>query len=430
MAVPVSDNATSGGTPPSATTNPLFNTLSPHTCNRVDTANSFTLSSPSSNASTRAAIPFSLTTASRPASTPARLPSTTAAFSASPSFLPSAATSATSGPTAPAATARSLFGAAVHNLYSAASASFFPRLDPPASSATSGGIAPHAPIESLASSVAARLRRAQAAFCFDASVPIRAFAPPPAAIRVLLPSWRERLSRAVTACSWVSGSGHRSRGIKAGMDPDSPIRTRLSARFFARRRNLAAADLFRAVDVDRRASTQSFTVGWRSSGEMLSIISVENVSLSKNPEHGSGSVSDSVPKLRRWFVSVSGRAARCRSSPEMSLEHADKSLNEREISKISLMSESGEFFEPPDGLTASSPSSRSMTESVRSSETLGELSGAGPDLYMLDRILRMERPKDRVAAAEDGGGYGRVRGHRCVPPEQDLESSNEIMMRN
>ena len=54
---------------------------------------------------------------------------------------------------------------------------------------------------------------------------------------------------------------HRRSGIKAGTAPDSPIRARLSARFFAKSLSFAAADRFTAIDGDCSPSMQIFTGG-------------------------------------------------------------------------------------------------------------------------------------------------------------------------
>uniref|UniRef100_A0A7C9EM36 Uncharacterized protein n=1 Tax=Opuntia streptacantha TaxID=393608 RepID=A0A7C9EM36_OPUST len=248
---------------PSATSKALFLTLSAQSCNSVTTANSFPLGELSSTASTSAGIPPSCTMATLPISIPARLLSTTMAFSA----MACSATSATRGPTAPALTALSLFSLAEHSLYSVVRASFFPRAPPLIRSATSGGMAPQAPMVNLVSSSMARLIRAAAAFCFEVSVPVFStyikdlIAPEASAISILLSGWRDRLRTAVTACSWVQGSMHLRRGTRAGMAPDSAIRTRLSARFLARRRSLAAADLLIATEGELRLSMQSLTVG-------------------------------------------------------------------------------------------------------------------------------------------------------------------------
>lgn len=107
LTLPVCERATKGGIPPSLTSKPRFLMLSAHRCKSVKTANSFPLTEPSSMASTRAGIPPSSTMASLPSSIAAKLLSTTIAFSAMP--VPCSATSPTSGFTAPAVTARSLF---------------------------------------------------------------------------------------------------------------------------------------------------------------------------------------------------------------------------------------------------------------------------------------------------------------------------------
>lgn len=72
---------------------------------------------------------------------------------------------------------------------------------------------------------------------------------------------RERLSKAVMACSCVKGSLlHRRSGIRVGTALDTPIRARLLVRFFAKSLSLAAADCLTAVDDDWSPSTQIFTV--------------------------------------------------------------------------------------------------------------------------------------------------------------------------
>ncbi|KAM1668273.1 hypothetical protein TB2_047131 [Malus domestica] len=102
--------------------------------------------------------------------------------------------------------------------------------------------------------------------CFEVSVPVlrtytNDFIASALVIIALFDSCSERLNSTVMACSYVHGSLHRNREIRAGTAPDSPIKMRLSARFFAKSLSLAATDCFMACNGDWRSSTQILTIG-------------------------------------------------------------------------------------------------------------------------------------------------------------------------
>ncbi|KAM1431230.1 hypothetical protein ACFX2I_047205 [Malus domestica] len=91
--------------------------------------------------------------------------------------------------------------------------------------------------------------------CFEVFVPVlrtytNDFIAPALVIIALFDSCSERLNIIVMACSCVHGSLHRNREIRAGTAPNSPIKARLSARFFTKSLSLAVTDCFTACDGD------------------------------------------------------------------------------------------------------------------------------------------------------------------------------------
>lgn len=87
-------------------------------------------------------------------------------------------------------------------------------------------------------------------------------------------------------------------------------------------------------------------------------------------------------------------ASRC-NSPEMSLLQAEKSEKALENSRKSCSESDGVLV----CLVASSPSRRSITESVRFWDKWS-------DLNKVDRIVLMDRPNGRWVLEKDGGGGG------------------------
>lgn len=87
----------------------------------------------------------------------------------------------------------------------------------------------------------------------------------------LLSSHMERLSSAVTACSWVRESGVERRLTRRGIAPASAMATRLSALRLARRRILQAADRWSSglLDASLRRRTSIIV---RSAGEQADVL--------------------------------------------------------------------------------------------------------------------------------------------------------------
>lgn len=75
-----------------------------------------------------------------------------------------------------------------------------------------------------------------------------------------------------------------------------------------------------------------------------------------------------------------------------------------------MASEDDEGIESICDLLASSPSRRSITESVKFSETSGDFS----DWKKLDRMVRMERPTEQKDLVVDGGGAWYHSDVRCA----------------
>ncbi len=87
----------------------------------------------------------------------------------------------------------------------------------------------------------------------------------------LLSSQMERLSSAVTACSWVRESGVERRPTRRGIAPASAMATRLSALRLARRRISPAADRWSSglPDVSLRKRSSILV---RSAGEQADVV--------------------------------------------------------------------------------------------------------------------------------------------------------------